>query len=76
MTLKACPGCNTIQTTKTVEKKGRDLIALYFNCKGCKSTFILRSKSWQNLIRNSEGKELDLVRSNLELVFPVKGRRT
>ncbi len=51
MTLKKCPSCQVTQTTKNCIPKGRDPedIALYFNCKVCQSTFILRRKNWKEL---------------------------
>jgi hypothetical protein len=51
MTLKKCPCCKKIVTSKTAEKKGRDELALYFNCKNCQSTFILRAKNWEKRIQ-------------------------
>jgi NADPH-dependent 7-cyano-7-deazaguanine reductase QueF-like protein len=47
MTLKECPGCKIKQTTRNAQKHGRDVWALYFNCRFCLSTFVLRSKNWK-----------------------------
>ncbi len=57
MTLKQCPGCKKIVTSKNVEKKGRDAVALYFNCNFCHSTFILRSKRWAEFVELVQGED-------------------
>jgi len=67
MTLKICPSCKITQTTKNAEKKGRDAIALYFNCKFCGSTFILRSKKWKELL----GKPAPMVRNAAALIAMI-----
>lgn len=56
MTLKNCPCCKLKQTTKNAIKKDRDEYALYFNCKNCQSTFIIRFKDWEvrKAIQNQE----------------------
>lgn len=47
MTLKTCKTCGKVQTTKNAKYIGKDLIALYFNCTNCQSTFIIRRKNWK-----------------------------
>jgi len=49
MTLKLCPCCKTLQTTKNAKKLGRHemmpgMPMLYFNCTKCNSTFTLINK--------------------------------
>lgn len=50
MTLKKCPCCKAVQTTKNVIKIGQDEIALYFNCATCDSTFLVRRKNWKQIL--------------------------
>lgn len=56
MTLKKCTSCNKVLTTKNTVFKGRDDVALYFNCthiingQKCDSTVILRSKNWKAIL--------------------------
>lgn len=59
MTLKTCPCCKIVVTSKTAEKKGRDEFAIYFNCRACESTFIFISKNWQSVLK-AQNKQLSL----------------
>lgn len=45
MTLKPCPGCKKILTTKNVKSHGQVEGMLYFTCLGCKSTSVLPSRA-------------------------------
>lgn len=54
MTLKMCPCCKLKQTTKNSVKKGRDQFALYFNCKNCNSTFVIKAKNWEVILKTKE----------------------
>ncbi len=46
MTLKQCPCCKTLKTTKNSKRVGRQVFGaielLYLNCKECGSTFVLK----------------------------------
>jgi hypothetical protein len=49
MTLKSCPCCRIKQTTKNAIKIGRDQMGIYFNCRFCSSTFLLKKADWKYL---------------------------
>lgn len=44
MTLKKCPCCSKIQTTKNAEKLARNEFGIWFNCRKCRSTFLVVAK--------------------------------
>jgi transposase-like protein len=50
MTLKNCPGCKVLQTTKNAKKDGRNVFGLYFTCKSCQSSFLIRVKDWKKFL--------------------------
>lgn len=56
MTLKICPKCKQVNTTKTAQYQGRDNVALHFRCslldsnEVCDGNFILRAKNWKQII--------------------------
>lgn len=57
MTIKVCPSCKSLITSKNCVKKGRNEMGLHFNCtailadgKKCDSTVLLRVKNWKELI--------------------------
>jgi len=41
MTLKKCPCCKEMKTTKNAKLIGREMGALWFNCCTCTSTFVI-----------------------------------
>lgn len=46
MTLKNCPCCRKLQTTKTAKFRGREMGMLWFDCRSCLSTFVLKARNW------------------------------
>jgi transposase-like protein len=47
MKLKQCPCCSNPQTTKTALFLGRNLFGLFFTCKTCLSTFVVKNKNFK-----------------------------
>lgn len=41
MTLKTCPCCKELKTTKNSKLIGKEMGALWFNCCTCTSTFVI-----------------------------------
>ncbi len=75
MKLKNCTGCKAPQTTKTAAFLGRDVVALYFNCKKCDSTFMMRSKNWkEKLDQEPFNQTLDEVITRVLTMTPIPAK--
>lgn len=59
MTLKVCPNCGRVKTTKNsvfkgAQKWGYDKIALHFLDPQCQGNFTLRRKNWKEIMSKKE----------------------
>ncbi len=57
MTIKKCTCCKRLMTTKNAIKIGRNELAIYFNCRNCDSTVILRAKNWKEIMFKENNSE-------------------